>query len=319
MHSKMMNRTVLGIVIPCYNENEIIEDSICRLLSLLNRYVNENRISNKSFIGIIDDRSRDNTWEVIKKLVNTNQQIKAIRLSSNLGHQYALLAGLTEFCDRADCLVSIDADLQDDIEVMAEMISRFIQGNEIVYGVRKKRTNDSSFKRISALAFYKFLKTFGANVIFNHADYRLTSRRVNEELKNFGETNLYLRGIFPLMGFNSALVYYDRKERIAGKTKYPLRKMISLALNGITSFSTVPLRMITFIGFFVFIICLFLMGYALLAYINGKTIAGWFSTVLPFYFLGGIQILCIGILGEYLGKIYKEVKRRPRFIVDERI
>jgi glycosyltransferase involved in cell wall biosynthesis len=315
----MTNRAVLGIVTPCYNESEIIESSIGRLLNLLNRYISENLISNQSFVGIIDDRSDDNTWEIIKRLVKDNQQIKAIRLSSNRGHQYALLAGLTEFCDKADCLVSIDADLQDDVEVMSEMISRFIQGNEIVYGVRKKRSNDSFFKRISALAFYRFLKAFGANVIFNHADYRLTSRRVNEELKNYGEANLYLRGMFPLMGFNSALVYYDRRERMAGKTKYPIKKMISLALNGITSFSTVPLRMITFIGFIVFIICLFLMAYALIAYINGKTIAGWFSTVLPFYFLGGIQILCIGILGEYLGKIYKEVKRRPRFIIDERI
>jgi glycosyltransferase involved in cell wall biosynthesis len=315
----MANTTLLGILIPCYNESEVIEYSVGRLLNLLNRYISENRISNQSFIGIIDDRSRDNTWEIIKNLVDRNHQIKAIRLASNRGHQYALLAGLTQFSANADCLVSIDADLQDDVEVMAEMIRKFIQGNEIVYGVRKNRPNDSSFKRISALAFYKFLKVFGANVIFNHADYRLTSRRVNEELKNFRESNLYLRGIFPLLGFNTAIVYYNRKERMAGETKYPLRKMISLALDGITSFSTVPLRVITFMGFFVFIICLFLMGYAFLAYINGKTIAGWFSTVLPFYFLGGIQILCIGVLGEYLGKIYKEVKRRPRFIVDERI
>lgn len=315
----MATTTVLGIVIPCYNEEEVIGSSLEKLLGVLKSYIDKELISEKSFIGIVDDRSRDNTWEIIKGFIKDNAQIKAIRLSSNRGHQYALLAGLTEFNAYADCLVSIDADLQDDVEVMAEMIHKFCQGNEIVYGVRKSRPNDSSFKRITAVGFYRFLKAFGAKVIFNHADYRLTSRRVNEELKNFRESNLYLRGIFPLLGFNTALVYYDRKERMAGETKYPLRKMISLALDGITSFSTVPLRVITFVGFWVFIICLLLMGYVLLAYFNGKTIAGWVSTVLPFYFLGGIQILCIGVLGEYLGKIYKEVKRRPRFIVDERM
>lgn len=319
MAIKMTTSIVLGIIVPCYNEEEIIGNSIERLLELLKGYVDKKLISEKSFIGIVDDRSRDNTWEIIRKYVVNNQMIKAIRLSSNRGHQYALMAGLTEFNAEAECLVSIDADLQDDIEVMEEMINKFKQENEIVYGVRKNRPNDSSFKRISALIYYRFLQVFGAKVVFNHADYRLTSHRVNEELKKFRESNLYLRGIFPLLGFNTAMVYYDRKERMAGVTKYPLRKMVSLALDGITSFSTVPLRIITFIGFWVFIICLVLMGYVLLAYIHGKTIAGWVSTVLPFYFLGGIQILCIGVLGEYLGKIYKEVKRRPRFIIDERI
>ena len=309
----------LGIIVPCYNEHEIITQSIESLLELLNRYIDEKRISQESFVGIVDDHSRDNTWELIKKQSDGRPKVKAIRLASNRGHQYALLAGLMEFNLYADCLVSLDADLQDDIEVIAVMIEKFLQGNEIVYGVRKKRQNDGLFKKMTAILFYRFLKSMGANVIYNHADFRLASRRVVEELKNFREINLYLRGIFPLMGFNSAIVYYDRKERLAGVTKYPLKKMVSLALDGITSFSVVPLRFITITGFLVFLICLFLMGYALLAYINGKTIAGWFSTVLPFYFLGGIQILCIGIIGEYLGKIYKEVKGRPRFIIGERI
>ena len=315
----MATSTVLGIIIPCYNEEEVIGSSLERLLELLQDYIDKKLISDKSFIGIVDDRSKDNTWEIIRKLSGNSKMIRAIRLSSNRGHQFALLAGLTEYNADADCLVSIDADLQDDVEVMAVMIDKFKQGNEIVYGVRKNRPNDSTFKRISAVFFYRFLQVFGAKVVFNHADFRLTSQRVNEELRKFSESNLYLRGIFPLLGFNTAMVYYDRKERMAGVTKYPFRKMVSLALDGITSFSTVPLRIITFIGFWVFIICLFLMGYVLLAYIQGKTIAGWVSTVLPFYFLGGIQILCIGVLGEYLGKIYKEVKRRPRFIVDERL
>lgn len=315
----MTTATVLGIVIPCYNEEELIGSSMEKLLGVLKGFIEKGLVSEKSFIGVVDDRSRDKTWEIIRQFSVNNKNIRAIRLSSNRGHQYALLAGLTEFCANADCLVSIDADLQDDVGVMAEMIQKFKQGNDIIYGVRKNRPGDSSFKKTTALAFYRFLRAFGAEVIFNHADYRLTSRRVNEELKNFRESNLYLRGIFPLLGFNTAMVYYDRTERLAGVTKYPLKKMISLALDGITSFSTVPLRIITFIGFLVFIICLFLMVYVLVGYFQGKTIAGWVSTVLPAYFLGGIQILCIGVLGEYLGKIYKEVKRRPRFIVDERL
>ena len=315
----MTAATVLGIVIPCYNEEEVIVSSMEKLLGVLHGYIERGLVSEKSFIGIVDDRSKDKTWEIIRQFAEKNKNITAIRLSSNKGHQYALLAGLTYFCTETDCLVSIDADLQDDVSVMEEMISKFKQGNDIIYGVRKNRPGDSPFKKMTALAFYRFLRAFGADVVYNHADYRLTSRRVNEELKNFNESNLYLRGIFPLLGFNTAMVYYDRKERMAGVTKYPFRKMVSLALEGITSFSTVPLRIITFIGFLVFIICLFLMGYVLLSYIQGKTIAGWVSTVLPFYFLGGIQILCIGVLGEYLGKIYKEVKRRPRFIIDERL
>jgi polyisoprenyl-phosphate glycosyltransferase len=315
----MTAATVLGIVIPCYNEEEVIVSSMEKLLGVLQGYIEKGIVSENSFIGIVDDRSRDRTWEIIRQFAAGRKNIKAIRLSSNRGHQFALLAGLTYYCADADCLVSIDADLQDDVDVMAEMITKFNQGNDIIYGVRKNRPADSPFKKFTALAFYRFLRAFGADVVYNHADYRLTSRRVNEELKNFTETNLYLRGIFPLLGFNTAMVYYDRKERMAGVTKYPFRKMVSLALEGITSFSTVPLRIITFIGFLVFIICLFLMGYVLIAYMQGKTIAGWVSTVLPFYFLGGIQILCIGVLGEYLGKIYKEVKRRPRFIIDERL
>jgi glycosyltransferase involved in cell wall biosynthesis len=315
----MSEPPVLGIIVPCYNENEILQQSTDRLLAFLNRYIDEKRISKESFLGLIDDGSKDNSWELIKKLSNDHPQIKAIHLSANRGHQYALLAGLLEFNPQADCLVSIDADLQDDIEVMPVMIDKFLQGNEIVYGVRRKRPDDGLFKKTTAVMFYRFLKSMGANVIYNHADFRLTSRRVIEELKKYTEVNLFLRGLFPLMGFNSAIVYYDRLERLGGSTKYPLKKMLSLALDGITSFSIVPLRLITIIGFLVFLICLFLMGYALWAYINHLTIAGWFSTVLPFYFLGGIQILCIGIIGEYLGKIYKEVKGRPRFIVEEKI
>ncbi|MBN1158605.1 MAG: glycosyltransferase family 2 protein [Bacteroidales bacterium] len=312
-------KPVLGIIVPCYNEEEIIGQNLAILHHFLVQNIHDQLLSDKSYIVVVDDHSKDRSWAIIKKIVTEHKRVKAIRLAANKGHQYALLAGLCEFSAMSDCLVSVDADLQDDIGVIPEMIRKFGQGNEIVYGVRSRRSHDSMFKRISAMAFYRLLNLLGVNVLFDHADFRLTSRRVNEELKNFQEVNLFLRGIFPLMGFNTAVVYYQRKERKAGKTKYPLRRMISLALDGITSFSIVPLRIITFIGFAVFIICLVLMVYALLAYLNGRTVAGWFSTVLPFYFLGGIQILCIGILGEYLGKIYREVKRRPRFIIEERL
>jgi glycosyltransferase involved in cell wall biosynthesis len=315
----MSEKTVLGIVVPCYNETEILQQSVKILLDINKRNKEEKRISPGSFLGLIDDGSRDSSWEMIRKLSLGKSQVRAIRLSANRGHQFALLAGLFEFNLQADCLVSLDADLQDDIEVIGTMLEKFEQGNEIVYGVRKRRPDDGFFKKTTAVLFYRFLKSMGANVIYNHADFRLTSRRVIQELKNFSEVNLFLRGIFPLLGFNSAMIYYDRRERLGGTTKYPFKKMVSLAMDGITSFSIVPLRLITFTGFMVFFICLLLMAYALVAYISHKTIAGWFSTVLPFYFLGGIQILCIGIIGEYLGKIYKEVKNRPRFIISERI
>lgn len=309
----------LGIIIPCYNEQEVIQTTINSLLASLSGYVNDQQVHPDSFIGIVDDRSIDKTWELVRAETIKSHKIKAIRLAANRGHQYALVAGLMEFGSMADCLVSIDADLQDDIMVIGEMVKKFTEGNEIVYGVRKSRNTDGLFKRTTALGFYKLLRFFNREVIFNHADFRLTGRRVLDEFRQFTEVNLYLRGLFPLMGFNTAVVYYDRKKRMAGSTKYPLRKMISLALNGITSFSTVPLRMITITGFLVFFICIVMMIYALFGYIQNKTVPGWFSTVLPFYFLGGIQILCIGIIGEYLGKIYGEVKRRPRYIVDERL
>jgi len=314
-----MDKPCIGIIVPCYNEQEVVESTISSLLGLIKIYTVEGLISKESFIGLVDDRSNDDTWQILIKLVHNNSRVKAIRLSANKGHQMALLAGLMEFNNFADCLISIDADLQDDITVIGDMIKKFKQGNEIVYGVRKNRKSDSVFKRYTAQSFYKILKIFNKEAIFNHADFRLTSKKILNEFRNFTEVNLYLRGLFPLMGYNTAIIFYDRRKRMAGKTKYPFRKMFSLALDGITSFSIVPLRIITIMGFLVFLICVILMIYALVAYIQHKTIPGWFSTVLPFYFLGGIQILCIGIIGEYLGKIYKEVKRRPRYIVDERI
>ena len=316
----MNRKPILGIVVPCYNEEEVIGKSLGILIQFLKQNIEQKAISPKSFIGIVDDRSKDKSWDIIKAYAAKTDSIHAIRFSSNRGHQFAILAGLQEFNHMADCLVTIDADLQDDIGVIQTMIKKFREGNEIVYGVRTARTKDSFFKRFTSSGFYKLLRGgLGVNIIFNHADFRLTSKRVNEELKNFREVNLFLRGVFPLMGFNTAVVPYERLERTAGRTKYTFGKMMSLAFDGITSFSTVPLQIIIVIAFIVFIICVILIIYAIVSYMSGNVIPGWFSTVLPFYFLGGVQILCIGILGEYLGKIYKEVKNRPRFIIDESI
>lgn len=309
----------IGIVIPCYNEQEAIRLTVTAVLKLMDSFVSEGVIVKDSFIGLVDDRSTDKTWEEIRSLTLVDNRLNAVRLSSNRGHQHALLAGLLEFNQKADCLITIDADLQDDIEVIGEMIEKFRQGNQIVFGVRKSRDNDSFIKRGVANTYYRLLCSFNEKIIFNHADFRLTSKRVIEELRKYPEVNIFLRGLFSSIGFDTAIVYYNRKIRKAGVSKYTVGKMLSLAFDGITSFSTVPLRIITIIGFLVFIICVMLMIYAIIGYFDQKVIPGWFSTVLPYYFLGGIQILCIGIIGEYLGKIYKEVKRRPRYIIDERI
>lgn len=315
----MEDRITIGIIVPCYNEEEVLPSTLNSLIKLLETLIHDNLITHQSFIGVVDDRSKDQTWNIIKNKSSEDQRIQAVRLSANRGHQNALLAGLLEFNKLADCLISVDADLQDDIAVIGEMIRKFRQGNEVVYGIRKSRQSDGLFKRTSAQLFYRVLRIFSREVLFNHADFRLTSNKVIEAFREFGEVNLYLRGLFPLMGFETALVYYDRQPRKAGKSKYPIGKMVSLALDGITSFSTIPLRMITLIGFLVFLICVGLIVYALISFLDHDIVPGWFSTVLPFYFLGGVQILCIGIIGEYLGKIYQEVKRRPRYIVDERI
>lgn len=309
----------IGIVIPCYNEQEVIRITATTVLKLLDSFIREGIVEPDSFIGLVDDRSTDKTWDEIRLLTLGDNRVRAIRLSANRGHQHALLAGLLEFNQKADCLISIDADLQDDIEVIRDMIEKFKQGNQIVFGVRKSRGSDSLIKRNMANIFYRMLCSFNEKIIFNHADFRLTSKRVIEEFRNFPEVNIFLRGLFSSIGFDTAIVYYNRKMRNAGVSKYTVGKMLSLSFDGITSFSTVPLRIITITGFVVFVACVMLMIYAIIGYFHQKAIPGWFSTVLPYYFLGGIQILCIGIIGEYLGKIYKEVKRRPRYIIDERL
>jgi hypothetical protein len=276
-------------------------------------------ISQESFIAFIDDGSQDLTWNIISENAKKYPYIKGLKLAKNIGHQNALLAGLLTYKDQADALISIDADLQDDISVLEEMILKFINGSDVVYGVRKERKPDSFFKRNTALLFYKLMKKMRVNLVYNHADFRLCSKRSLNALSQYGEINLFIRGIIPTIGFNQDIVYYNRLERMAGKSKYSVFKMISFAWNGITSFSTYPLRMVTVLGFIIFFLCLLMTGYALIGYYNNNYVPGWLSTVLPMYFLGGIQLFCFGIIGEYIGKIYSEVKQRPRYFIDKKI
>jgi glycosyltransferase involved in cell wall biosynthesis len=306
----------LAVVVPCYNEQEVLKETSTRMLALLGDLIGKNKISRESKIVFIDDGSSDNTWSIIQELCDSSLTVAGIRLSRNHGHQNALLAGL--FTVQGDALVSIDADLQDDIQVIEEMVDAYKQGIDVVYGVRKSRESDSFFKRFTAQSFYRVISFLGAEAIYNHADYRLMSRRAIEALKQFEEVNLFLRGMVPLIGFNSKIVYYDRNDRFAGESKYPLKRMVGLALDAITSFSVVPLRIITLIGFLTFLCTSGIGAWVFwVKYFTDTAVPGWASTVLPIYFIGGIQILCLGVLGEYMGKIYSEVKRRPRYIISD--
>jgi len=309
----------LGIVVPCHNEEEVLAETTSRLLSLLTRLVQLGKVSPDSVIYYVDDGSRDETWSLIEGFSHSHKQVAGIKLSRNQGHQNALLAGLFTAKDY-DALISIDADLQDDIDAIEQMVEEYEQGAEIVYGVRDDRTTDSRFKRSTAESFYHLMRIFGVDIVHNHADYRLMSRKVIDAFKQYGEVNLFIRGIVPLLGFRSAIVYYKRAERFAGESKYPLKRMIAFALEGITSFSVMPLRIITILGLLIFAFSMLMSLYILgIKLITDQAVPGWTSTVLPVYLLGGIQILCIGIIGEYLGKIYKETKNRPRYIIEKTI
>ncbi|MDY6950052.1 MAG: glycosyltransferase family 2 protein [Thermodesulfobacteriota bacterium] len=314
-----MNRPRLSIVVPCYNEEDVVDMASKKLLEVVNHLVEKGKIDEKSYILFVDDGSSDRTWPIIRDLNQTNQAVKGLRLSANCGHQKALLAGLLNTRNRCDCVVTIDADLQDDVTVIEKMVDKYIQGNDIVYGVRKGRKVDSLFKRTTAQCFYAFLSFLDVKTVYNHADFRLISKKIVAELSKFREVNLYLRGIFPLLGFRTSEVYYERKGRTAGVTKYPLRKMLSFAWDSVTSFSIFPMRLILVFGIIVlsisFVLFLWAFGLALI----GKSIPGWASTVIPIYVLGGLQMAGIGLLGEYIGKIYGEVKSRPRFIIDEEL
>jgi polyisoprenyl-phosphate glycosyltransferase len=314
----MSGAPTLAIVIPCYNEEEVLPETRRLVVGLIRELVEADKISQYSAIYFVDDGSRDGTWALIEQFTSEDRHVAGIKLSRNRGHQNALLAGL--FTAEGDAIVSIDADLQDDIGAIREMMDRFLAGAEIVYGVRSRRDTDSPFKRITAAFFYGVLGALGAESVRNHADYRLLSRRAVEILKQYREVNLYLRGIVPLLGLRSEIVYYDRAKRFAGESKYPFQKMAALAFDAITSFSVLPLRLITFLGFLVFFVTMLVSAWALwVRLFSNYAVPGWTSIVLPMYFLGGVQIFCIGMLGEYLAKTYAEVKSRPRFVVERTV
>ena len=311
-----MMEPVLTIVVPCYNEEEVLPETINQLQELLKELIQEALVSKQSKILFVDDGSKDHTWELIYKEGLRSEFVRGLKLSRNVGHQNALLAGLFTVKERSDCVVSIDADLQDDIMVIREFIMKFHAGYEIVYGVRKGRDTDTLFKRGTAQAFYKVMKKMGVDLVYNHADFRLMSKRAVEELERFTEVNLFLRGIVPLLGFRSDVVYYDRLERHAGVTKYPLKKMLAFAFDGITSFSISPIRFVLITGFVSFFMSLVFGGYFLALKFFGNTETGWTSLITSIWLIGGLQLIAIGLIGEYVGKIYKEAKQRPKYIVD---
>lgn len=307
---------LLGVVVPCYNEQEVLPETIAQITAFLHTLVTRGKIAPDSRIYFVDDGSRDRTWQLIVEASRRDATVKGLRLSRNRGHQNALLAGL--LTAEGDALISLDADLQDDIHVIEDMVDAFANGNHVVYGVRRTRAQDTFFKRATARAFYRLMTLMGVETVYDHADYRLLSRAAINGLREFNEINMFLRGLVPLIGYQSTTVHYDRHSRFAGESKYPLRKMIAFALEGITSFSTVPLRFITLFGLSIAFGTILMSGWILLVkLINEQAVPGWASTVLPIYFLGGVQLLSIGVIGEYLGKVYTEVKHRPRFIIQE--
>ncbi|WP_018132120.1 glycosyltransferase family 2 protein [Effusibacillus pohliae] len=310
---------VLTIVVPCYNEEEVLPETIGRLSKVLDGLIRERLIAEESTVLFVDDGSRDRTWDIIVQYNQSNPYVTGLKLAHNAGHQSALLAGLMKAKQTSDCVISIDADLQDDVDVIREFILKFHEGYEVVYGVRRSRATDTAFKRSTALWFYRLMQWMGVDIVYNHADYRLTSKRVLDNLENFKEVNLFLRGIIPLIGFKSTEVYYDRHERFAGESKYPLKKMLSFAFDGITSFSVTPIRLVTVAGFLFFLISILAGVYVLVDKLQGDTVSGWASLMISIWFIGGIQLLSLGLIGEYIGKIYKEVKRRPLYIVEEEL
>lgn len=314
-----MKKPTLTIVVPCYNEEEVFPETVKRLNDRLTSLISERLISDASVLLFVDDGSQDLTWHLIEQAHANNSRVTGLKLSRNVGHQQALLAGLLEAKQSSDCVISIDADLQDDTEVIREFVVQYHQGYDIVYGIRKKRDADTWFKRTTAQGFYKLMTRMGVNIKDNHADFRLMSKRALQGLEHFKEVNLFLRGIVPLIGFPATEVYYDRKERFAGESKYPLRKMLSFALNGITSFSITPIRVVTITGLSLFAFSVIAILYAVIAYLLGTTTSGWTSLILSVWFIGGMQLLALGLIGEYIGKIYKEVKHRPLFIIEQKL
>lgn len=312
-----MKQETLYIVIPCYNEEAVLPETEKRLTAKLGKMIENGLISDKSRMVFVDDGSKDKTWSMISEMYEKNPYVMGIKSSKNRGHQNTLLEGLMTVKDDCDMVVSMDADLQDDIEVLDQFVEKYYRGCDIVYGVRSARKTDTWFKRTTAQGFYKVMEAMGVNIVYNHADYRLMSKRAIQELENFKEVNLFLRGIVPMIGFKTDIVEYERSERFAGESKYPLKKMVSFALDGITSLSIKPIRFITSLGFLLFVISIILLIYYVVGYFMGKTIQGWATLVVSIWGIGGLELLAIGIIGEYIGKIYMETKERPRYIVEE--
>ena len=314
-----MKNNILYLVVPCYNEEEVLKETTKRLKEKFKTLIKDKKTSNKSRVMYVNDGSKDKTWDLIKEIHEKEEYFTGITLSRNRGHQNALLAGLMTAKNYADVVISMDADLQDDINAIDEMLEKYFEGNDIVYGVRSARKKDTFFKRFTAEGFYKFMKFLGVDCVYNHADYRLTSKRVLEEFENYKEVNLFLRGMFPLVGFQSDVVYYERAERFAGESKYPLKKMLNFAWDGITSFSVKPLRFICTLGFIILLVSIGIMVYSLVRYLQGNTVSGWTFLSISIWFIGGLQMISVGIIGEYVGKMYNETKHRPRFIVSENL
>ncbi len=306
----------LMIVVPCYNEQQVLRETTARLTAMLDRLIAAKKVD-VARILYVDDGSRDHTWDLITELSNTFAAVEGLKLAHNVGHQQALWAGLEYAATHADAIVSIDADLQDDVEAIPQMMEYYHQGIDVVFGVRRERKTDTFFKKHTAQAFYRLMQAMGGQVVYNHADFRLMSRRALQALMTFPERNLFLRGMVASLGFPTAIVLYDRHERFAGESKYPLRKMLSFALDGITSFSVRPLQCITYLGLLFIVIALAAIVYGLLSYAEGKAIPGWTSLLVSVWFIGGAILLACGIIGEYVGKIYKEVKRRPRYFIEQ--
>lgn len=313
-----MNRR-LAIVVPCYNEEEVLEDSVAKLCGELTELIINKKVDNDSFILFVDDGSKDKTWEKIEEAHKNVKYVKGLKLAGNVGHQNALLAGLLYAKDISDATVSIDADLQDDIKAIETMTDLWDSGCDIVYGVRSSRKTDSFFKRTTAQGFYKVMKAMGVKSVYNHADFRLMTKRAVEGLEQFKERNLFLRGIVPTIGYKTDCVYYERKERMAGESKYPLKKMLSFAFDGITSFSTKPMTFIMGMGIWMIIFAIIMSIYSLIRHTNGNVVTGWTSLWLAMWFIGGIITFSVGLVGEYIGKIYLEVKERPRYIVEKEL
>ncbi|MGG1553479.1 glycosyltransferase family 2 protein [Paenibacillus ferrarius] len=314
-----MATPILTIVVPCYNEEEVLPETVFRLSAILDGMIAEALISADSTMLLVDDGSKDATWQLIDRFHEANTFVTGLKLARNAGHQSALLAGLMQAKAYSDCVVSIDADLQDDTDVIREFVVKYREGYDIVYGVRQDRSSDTLFKRATAQGFYKLMTSLGVKIHYNHADFRLMSKRTLDEMERFEEVNLFLRGIVPLLGFPSTQVYYDRKERFAGESKYPLRKMLAFAFDGITSFSVTPIRFVTVLGFLLFALSVVAAIYALIGKIVGANVTGWTSLILSVWFIGGVQLLALGLIGEYIGKIYKEVKHRPKFVIEKRL